>query len=74
MAHKMYQMAHKMYQMAFIYSKWPKNIPIFSIPRPSKIYLKWDFWYENIPPGNTGSASERVAHDLQVQNLRNSES
>jgi hypothetical protein len=29
---------HKMYQMAIIYSKRPNNMPIFSIPRTSKIY------------------------------------
>jgi hypothetical protein len=34
------------------YSKWPYNIPIFSIPRPPKIYRNWDFWYENKPSGN----------------------
>jgi hypothetical protein len=55
---KIYQIAtklphgHKMYQAAVIYSKWPKNKPNFSIPRPSKIYPNWDFWFENIPSGN----------------------
>jgi hypothetical protein len=24
----------------------------FSIPRPSKIYPNWGFWYENKPSGN----------------------
>jgi hypothetical protein len=43
---------HKMYQMAVIYSKWPKNIPIFSISRPSQIYPNWDFGFENKPSGN----------------------
>jgi hypothetical protein len=33
-------------------SKWPKNIPAFSILRPSKIYPNWDFWFENKPSGN----------------------
>jgi hypothetical protein len=36
-----------MFQMAVIYSKWSKNIPTFSIPRPSKIYPNGDFWLEN---------------------------
>jgi hypothetical protein len=55
---KIYQMAiklpngHKIYQMFIIYSKWPLNIPIFSISRTSKNYPKWDFWFENIPSGN----------------------
>jgi hypothetical protein len=30
------------------------KIPTSSIARPSKIYPKWDFWFENIPSGNTG--------------------
>jgi predicted secreted protein len=40
------------YQTTITHAKWPKNIQIFSIPRPSKIYLNWDFWFENIPSGN----------------------
>jgi hypothetical protein len=53
-----YQMAknipngHKLYQMAIIYSKWSLNITTFNIPRPSKIYPKLDFWFENKPSGN----------------------
>jgi hypothetical protein len=38
-----------------IYSKFPWNIPTFSIPRSSKIYPNWDFWFENMPSGNPGS-------------------
>jgi hypothetical protein len=38
--------------MPVIYSKWPYNVPTLSIPRPSKIYPKWDFWFENKPSGN----------------------
>jgi hypothetical protein len=30
------------------------KIPTSSIARPSKIYPNWDFWFENIPSGNTG--------------------
>jgi hypothetical protein len=41
-----------MYQMAVVHSKSPKNITTFSIPRPSKIYPNWYFWFENIPSGN----------------------
>jgi hypothetical protein len=43
---------HKIYQMTVAYFKWPKNIPAFSILRPSKIYPNWDFWFENKPSGN----------------------
>jgi hypothetical protein len=43
-----------MYQLAIIYSKWPWNIPTFPIPRPSKIYPNWDFWFENIQSGSPG--------------------
>jgi hypothetical protein len=28
------------------------KIPTFYISRPSKIYPKWDFLFENIPSGN----------------------
>jgi hypothetical protein len=30
------------------------KIPTYSIARPSKIYPNKDFWFENIPSGNTG--------------------
>jgi hypothetical protein len=55
---KIYQIAnklpngHEIYQMAVIYSKWPWNMSTVSIPRATKIYPKWDFWFENIPSGN----------------------
>jgi hypothetical protein len=45
---KIYQIATKLpngHKMGVINSKWPKNIPTFSIPRPSKIYPNWDFWF-----------------------------
>jgi hypothetical protein len=32
--------------MAIKYSKGTKNIPAFSILRPSKIYPNWDFCFE----------------------------
>jgi hypothetical protein len=38
--------------MAINYTKWPLNIPTFSIPRPSKIYPSWNFWSYNKPSGN----------------------
>jgi hypothetical protein len=34
---------HKLYQMAIKYVK----VPTFCIPRPSKIYQNWYFWFEN---------------------------
>jgi hypothetical protein len=33
---------HKIFQMII-------NITTLSIPRPSKIYPNWDFWFENMP-------------------------
>jgi hypothetical protein len=27
-------------------------MPTFSIPRPSKIFPNWDFWFAKIPSGN----------------------
>jgi hypothetical protein len=33
----------KIYQMAVKLTKWPQNIPTFSIARPSKIYPKLGF-------------------------------
>jgi hypothetical protein len=38
-----------------MYYKWTKNIPTFSIPRPSKIYPNKDFWFGNIASGNPGT-------------------
>jgi hypothetical protein len=38
--------------MAVKYSKWTSTMPTFSIPRPSKIYPNWDFWFENKTSGN----------------------
>jgi hypothetical protein len=50
---KLYQTAITyMYQMPEKYSEWSFNITTFSIPRPSKFYLNWDFWFENKPSGN----------------------
>jgi hypothetical protein len=37
-----------------MYTKWLQYIPTSSITRPSKIYPKWDFWFENRPSGNPG--------------------
>jgi hypothetical protein len=41
--------------MVVKYSKWPKYITTFSIPRSSKIYPNWDFWSEKITSGNPAS-------------------
>jgi hypothetical protein len=41
-----------MYQMTVIYSTWQENTSTFSIPRPSKIYPNWDFWFKNKASGN----------------------
>jgi hypothetical protein len=38
--------------MAIQSTKWPKNVPTFFIPRPSKTYPNWYFSFENIPSGN----------------------
>jgi hypothetical protein len=42
--------------MAGKLTKWPQNMPITSIARPSKIYPNWDFWFENMPSGNPALA------------------
>jgi hypothetical protein len=31
-----------------------QKIPTSSIAKPSTIYPNWDFWFENMPSGNTG--------------------
>jgi hypothetical protein len=51
---------YKIYQIALKYSKGSYNIPIFIIPRPTKTYPNWDFWYENKPSGNP----VRVGHEI----------
>jgi hypothetical protein len=40
------------------FSKCTLNIPRFSIPRSSKMYPNWDFWFENIPSGNPAAQWE----------------
>jgi hypothetical protein len=35
-----------------------KNMPTSSIARPSKIYPKIGFWFENMPSGNPGNSFE----------------
>jgi hypothetical protein len=39
--------------------------PTSSIATPSKIYPNWDFWFENIPSGNTVPFPLYKAHSLQ---------
>jgi hypothetical protein len=36
------------------------QLPTYSIARPSKIYPRWNFWFENMPSGNpeTGGGGE----------------
>jgi hypothetical protein len=45
--------------MAVNYTKWPKNIPTFSIPRPSKLYPNWEFWSKNKPSGNPDTHTKK---------------
>jgi hypothetical protein len=41
--------------------KWLENIPTFFIPRPSKIYPNWNFWFANVTSGNPASQTmERI--------------
>jgi hypothetical protein len=51
--------------MAAIYSKWPKNIPTFSIPRPSIIYQNWDFWFENKSSGSLATNGKNAQGNYQ---------
>jgi hypothetical protein len=53
--------------MAVMYSKWPLNLPTFSIPRPSQIYPNWDF-VKNIPSGNPTLAAKIDFKDIPVEN------
>jgi hypothetical protein len=64
------------YQKVEIYTKWPQNIPkglknirTFPIPRPSKIFPKWDFWYA-ITSGNPDAQQPWVV--LGMTSLLNS--
>jgi hypothetical protein len=45
------------------------QLPTYSIARPSKIYPRWNFWFENMPSGNpeTGGG-ERT--EIQLVNGR----
>jgi hypothetical protein len=53
--------------MAVIYSKWPKNIAIFSIPRPSKIYTNWYLGLENMPPGDPAAYVEQQTENRGLE-------
>jgi hypothetical protein len=57
---------HKLYQTAINYPKWSKNITTFSITRPSKIYPKWDFLFENKPSGNPAANEGEREKELIV--------
>jgi hypothetical protein len=50
----------KMYPVIVQYSKWPVYITTFSIPRSSKIYPNWDFWFEKKPFGNPGKELKQL--------------
>jgi hypothetical protein len=52
--HKRYQKAIKYILFCRKVDKMAIKIPTSSFARPSKIYPNWDFWFENIPSGNTG--------------------
>jgi hypothetical protein len=60
---------HTVYQRAVKYSKWPQNIPTFSILRPYKIYPDWDFWLENIPSGNPVSFVGEAADAINIREI-----
>jgi hypothetical protein len=34
------------YEIVVKYAEWSYNITIFPIPRPTKMYPNWDFWYK----------------------------
>jgi hypothetical protein len=55
--------ARKINIMTTKYTKWPLNIPTFSIPRPLKIYPNWDFWYEKMPSGNPAQSGRILMHN-----------
>jgi hypothetical protein len=51
--------------MVVKYSKWPQNIPTWSIPWHSEMYPDRDFWFENTPSGNPASdAMKKLDNDL----------
>jgi hypothetical protein len=53
--------AMKSTKWSYKYSKWTENIQTFSVPRPSKIYQKWDFRFANIPSGNPGVGAFKLS-------------
>jgi hypothetical protein len=58
--------------MAVKYFKRQHNTPTFSIPRPSKLYQKFDFCYAYITSGNpagTGSTKLRGLPDFTWCNI-----
>jgi hypothetical protein len=73
----------KIYQIAVKYTKWPQNIPkTLSIPRPSKIFPNWDFWYENTSTNwqlwllpllnkHVYKTAKEILHFLQSRNFFN---
>jgi hypothetical protein len=55
--HKIYEIAIKN-EIAVQQTERPQNLPTPFLARHSKIYLNWDFWFENIPSGNPGQRPE----------------
>jgi hypothetical protein len=57
----------KIYHSVSKYTQWTYNIPTCSIPRPSKIYPNWDFWYANIPSGNPDDYRSRKTASRSIK-------
>jgi hypothetical protein len=67
--------AHKIYQTVNNYPNRRQNITdgsTFSNQRRSKIYPNWDFWLENEPSGNPGTASraEECGNKFRSENSK----
>jgi hypothetical protein len=43
------------------------KIPTSSIATPTKIYPNWDFWFENVPSGNTAWQARQMGAYLRVK-------
>jgi hypothetical protein len=56
----------KLYQTAIKYSTWSLNSTTFSIPRPSKIYPNWYFWFLKKPSGNPAYVLFTVPSEIRV--------
>jgi hypothetical protein len=59
--------------MALKCKKWQKKYskcPTFSIPRPSKIYPNWNYWFETIPSGNPALSIFSIYRVLGILNVK----